>query len=549
MHGQKRAEYKSRLLNPETSTKLATKAQQWNHLSSELLQQRRSLCEEVGASTSYDDVEDDNATAASSSNKKQSPEILLSLTEKMLSVNPDPSHLWNIRREMLLYVPTSEAAARKNDTEDDTATNNTPTTKGPPSIDINAELSLTAHCLQRNPKSYAAWYHRKWSLVYFLTHPPTSTSEKITSTTATEEADIPSMGTLSLLPEIIHKDHLNDMKTILKSELELCAQFLQMDERNFHCWNYRRFVVAILGSCGGGSSSSGTSTVHDKNIAIESDMELFNGSWSSWLNSQPNVSMGAQLSQGSMNAVGIIPSDDVKEQNSSKGAHDIAKSIIPLSKQELEDIITNEWDFTTSKIQDNFSNGSAFHYRSKLLPLILESRLLSYVNDSKDSESPSSTERYNEILSLARDEWESILLNAIFTEPDDQTPWWYHRFIVSWAKPTEELLKESDELVLEYVDFLYEMVNSLRELLEVEKENDGMDNNSEKRDESKGAKCKWAYIGLHLVLSTLLDTKSLGEEEAEELKEEAKECLVELMEIDPNRRERYQNLATDIEGP
>ena len=549
MHGQKRAEYKSRLLNPETSTKLATKAQQWNHLSSELLQQRRSLFE-VGASTSDGVEDDDNATAASSSNKKPSPDILLSLTEKMLSVNPDPSHLWNIRREMLLYVPTSEAAARKNDTEDDTATKNTPTTKGPPSIDINAELSLTAHCLQRNPKSYAAWYHRKWSLVYFLTHPPTSTSEKITSTTATEEADIPSMGTISLLPERIYKDHLNDMKTILKSELELCAQFLQMDERNFHCWNYRRFVVAILGSCGGSSSSSsGTSTVHDKNIAIESDMELFNGSWSSWLTNQPNVSMGAQLSQGSMNAVGIIPSDDLKEQNSSKGAHNIAKSIIPLSKQELEDIITNEWDFTTSKIQDNFSNGSAFHYRSKLLPLILKSRLSSYDNDSNDSESPSKNERYNEILSLARDEWESILLNAIFTEPDDQTPWWYHRFIVSWAKPTEELLKESDELVLEYVDFLYEMVNSLRELLEVEKENDGMDNNSEKRDESKGAKCKWAYIGLHLVLSTLLDTKSLGEEEAEELKEEAKECLVELMKIDPNRRERYQNLATDIEGP
>ena len=548
MHGQKRAEYKSRLLNPETSTKLATKAQQWNHLSSELLQQRRSLFE-VGASTSDGVEDDDNATAASSSNKKPSPDILLSLTEKMLSVNPDPSHLWNIRREMLLYVPTSEAAARKNDTEDDTATKNTPTTKGPPSIDINAELSLTAHCLQRNPKSYAAWYHRKWSLVYFLTHPPTSTSEKITSTTATEEADIPSMGTLSLLPESIYKDHLNDMKTILKSELELCAQFLQMDERNFHCWNYRRFVVAILGSCGGSSSVSGTSTVHDKNIAIESDMELFNGSWSSWLTNQPNVSMGAQLSQGSMNATGIIRSGDVKEQDSSKGAHNIAKSIIPLSKQELEDIITNEWDFTTSKIQDNFSNGSAFHYRSKLLPLILESRLSSYDNDSNDSESPSKNERYNEILSLARDEWESILLNAIFTEPDDQTPWWYHRFIVSWAKPTEVLLKESDELVLEYVDFLYEMVNSLRELLEVEKENDGMDNNSEKRDESKGAKCKWAYIGLHLVLSTLLDTKSLGEEEAEELKEEAKECLVELMKIDPNRRERYQNLATDIEGP
>ena len=36
--------------------------------------------------------------------------MLLSLTEKMLSVNPDPSHLWNIRREMLLYVPITEVS-------------------------------------------------------------------------------------------------------------------------------------------------------------------------------------------------------------------------------------------------------------------------------------------------------------------------------------------------------------------------------------------------------------------------------------------------------
>ena len=77
-------------------------------------------------------------------------------------------------------------------------------------------------------------------------------------------------------------------------------------------------------------------------------------------------------------------------------------------------------------IQDNFSNGSAFHYRSKLLPLMLEFRLQS-------SHSPAAS--YKESMVLAREEWENILLNAIFTEPGDQTPWWYHRFIVSWIKP------------------------------------------------------------------------------------------------------------------
>ena len=100
MHGQKRSEYKSRLLNPETSSKLATKAQQWNHLSHELLTQRRRLfmpqmqtppaaADAAPAATLAG--EDDYGVVLPPS--KPSPDILLAITEKMLSVNPDPSHL------------------------------------------------------------------------------------------------------------------------------------------------------------------------------------------------------------------------------------------------------------------------------------------------------------------------------------------------------------------------------------------------------------------------------------------------------------------------
>ena len=98
-----------------------------------------------------------------------------------------------------------------------------------------------------------------------------------------------------------------------------------------------------------------------------------------------------------------------------------------------------------------------------------------------------------------------------------------------------------------YEALLFEMADSLRDLLEVEKENDVV-GNDDKKDESKGAKCKWAYIGLHLVLSTLLESKSMDKEEAANLREEAEECLTELMRIDPNRRERYQNLAAEMAG-
>mmetsp|Transcript_7336 Transcript_7336/g.13680 ORF Transcript_7336/g.13680 Transcript_7336/m.13680 type:complete len:533 (-) Transcript_7336:100-1698(-) len=529
MHGQKRSEYKSRLLHPETATKLATKAQQWNHLSHELLTQRRRLFGPSSPPAGTNGIAADaDVDVDASVVAKPSPEILLTLTEKMLSVNPDPSHLWNIRREMLFYVPVGPTSANDDDVAVAGNLDNSNTPPKNSAFEVQTELTLTAHCLMRNPKSYSAWYHRKWALVYYLTH-PTDGNVVGGPSSAEEGPDAP-------------KVHLNSMGAILQSELDLCVQFLQLDERNFHCWNYRRFVVAILGSCG--STTSACTAVQHADMAVKSDLDLFNGTWSSWLNYSQGM-MGAQLSQSAGSAVGIIPIHP-KQDDDMDGttASCVAKHVTPLSEQELAEIIRNEWDFTTSKIQDNFSNGSAFHYRSKLLPLVLESRLSSTSDDggggSSDGNPPSASERCDAIQTLAREEWENILLNAIFTEPDDQTPWWYHRFVVSWAKPSHGL----DD---EYESLLFEMADSLRDLLEVEKEND-MVGNEEKKDESKGAKCKWAYIGLHLVLSTLLESDFMDEEESAEVKEEVGECLAELMKIDLNRRERYQNLAAEMAG-
>jgi geranylgeranyl transferase type-2 subunit alpha len=356
--------------------------------------------------------------------------------------------------------------------------------------------------------------------VCYLTH-PTPDDDSSTSSPKVEDTQ---------------QSHLMYVKEILRSELELCVQFLLLDERNFHCWNYRRFVVALLGSCGG-RSTSGTARNATEDLEAKSDVNLFSGSWYSWLVHQSQVSMGAQ----------ILPSAFALSSNrgsNCKGTPNFAKAIITLSQAELDEIIINEWNFTNSKIQDNFSNGSAFHYRSKLLPLMLESKLASSHGVSSDGSSGgcSPATRYAGTLVFARDEWENILLNAIFTEPDDQTPWWYHRFIVSWMKPSADV---GDELVLEYETLLFEMADSLRDLLEVEKENNMLGNIVD-GDESKGAKCKWAYIGLHMVLSTLLESKTLDEGEAANLRQEAGECLAELTNIDPNRRERYQNLAAEI---
>ncbi|CAJ0585649.1 unnamed protein product, partial [Mesorhabditis spiculigera] len=114
----------------------------------------------------------------------------LEQTGTMLSKNPDIYTLWNIRRaaieslEKKLNEENVEEAAEK-------------ITKL-----LEEELSLTQKCLRENPKSYAAWHQRSWVLDR---HPA---------------------------PKI-------------EADLKLCSMALQMDCRNFHTWDHRRYLAAL----------------------------------------------------------------------------------------------------------------------------------------------------------------------------------------------------------------------------------------------------------------------------------------------------------------
>lgn len=168
----------------------------------------------------------------------------LELTKKILELNPEFSTLWNYRRNILIH--TVDSGEKKI------------------SDIVDIELALVVHALEKNPKSYCAWHHRAWTV---------------------------SLGC-----------------TCLKSELELCSKFLKLDSRNFHCWDYRRFIVS-----------------------------------------------GGQLSASN------IP---------------MIKSRV--SSVDLPTTPKQEFEYTSSKITENFSNFSAWHYRSKLYPVVFsESEIVS----------------------------------------------------------------------------------------------------------------------------------------------------------------------------
>jgi geranylgeranyl transferase type-2 subunit alpha len=84
------------------------------------------------------------------------------------------------------------------------------------------------------------------------------------------------------------------------------------------------------------------------------------------------------------------------------------------NKSQLAKIVQDEYDFTTRKINQSFSNYSAWHQRSKLLPEIVANM----------SEQERNTVAINEL---------DLVKNAIYTDPEDQSAWLYYWWLLGRA--------------------------------------------------------------------------------------------------------------------
>ncbi|XP_067389174.1 geranylgeranyl transferase type-2 subunit alpha isoform X2 [Emydura macquarii macquarii] len=189
----------------------------------------------------------------------------LELTNQILGANPNFATLWNCRREIILHLEEEGSPEEMQAL-------------------CRGELSFLESCLRVNPKSYGTWHHRAW-----------------------------------LLGRVPHPDWA--------WELELCARFLESDERNFHCWDYRRFVAGRA--------------------------------------------------------------------------------------QEPPEA---ELRFTDGLIARNFSNYSSWHHRSRLLPRLHP--------DPRHPARPAEAALLREL---------ELVQNAFFTDPNDQSAWFYHRWLLGRA--------------------------------------------------------------------------------------------------------------------
>lgn len=285
----------------------------------------------------------------------------LELSASLLELNPEVYTVWNYRREAL-----GETLDAGGDEAVKAA---------------GKELELSQRALARNPKSYASWHHRRW---------------------------------------VVEKRLVS-----LENERALVSKLLDIDNRNFHAWGYRGFIIYLMG--------------------IPENIEL---------------------------------------------------------------------EYANIKISQNFSNYSAWHYKTALLPCAPDkdrealpfNSLEELLITNKKSPSLLSREQLDDEYNLVK--------QALYTEPADQSGWLYHRWLLSQSVHRyQNDSKEADYLL----NIITKEQDMCKEILDLE----------------PGA--KWPLLTLTRLTEMAFE---LGKG-----KGKGKELYEKLMVVDPLRKGYYRDAA------
>lgn len=168
-----------------------------------------------------------------------------------------------------------------------------------------------------------------------------------------------------------------------------------------------------------------------------------------------------------------------------------------------ESYALKEFDFTTEKINKDFSNFSAWHNRTKLIPILLESK---------------PTSQFESSLGFLQQEL-TYLKNAMYTDPQDQSVWIYLR----WLLTSDIFIEKLDQKT--YIEILNQELTNVKELNQLEKEDNGVENNW----------CLKSIVTIETILNKIENNPTY--------KTEIEQSLVKLIDIDPLRKNRYTYLS------
>ena len=296
----------------------------------------------------------------------------MAVTARLLEINPEVLTAWNFRREAIVLAgDETRRGPRRVSSEHRT---NDPERTHSFAPTLADELALTERCLRKNPKSYPAWHHRKWCVarrVYGVkTETDAETESHLHATGFADERGFP-------------------VASLLATELEMAQTLLDLDDRNFHGWGYRRFVTSL-------AIKKNERALETRSARRATERETPERT----LKKKPEVS------------------SNVFDHDRDRATVSDEASVVS-ARAELR--------FSEAKIERNFSNYSAWHHRAANLPRAFAGPT-NGLGASRDGGVPADV--------LANEY--AFVRQAFFTEPEDQAGWMYHRWLTAQTKNANE---------------------------------------------------------------------------------------------------------------
>ena len=169
----------------------------------------------------------------------------------------------------------------------------------------------------------------------------------------------------------------------------------------------------------------------------------------------------------------------------------------------------SEFEYTTQMINSDLSNFSAWHHRSRVLPRLLH---------EKNADDKTRQKFLDDELSLVE--------RALYTGDNDQSPWFYHQYLMcTFDEHCASRSMAPDLSREERLQYVQDEIEKVMDML------DGAEDN------------KWIYLSL---IQMVILYKNISERWPEQAKF-AKEWVGRLRELDPLRSGRWQDLGKQLE--
>lgn len=324
-------------------------------------------------------------------------------------------------------------------------------------------LQATSNLLTQNPEYYTIWNYRRL-ILQDAVHREVASGHDATGKEQIDEKDIAAAEKAGLtLPQ-------QEISLLVNEDLQFLIPLLKQFPKCYWIWNHRSWLLA-------------TATKH---LPAKSTVKLW---------------------QAELGLVSKMLALDSRNFHGWGYRREVVQELERLSGSSMAE---KEFEYTTKMINSNLSNFSAWHYRSQLIPRLLEEREVG----SEDRKKMLDTEF-------------ELITRALYTDPYDQSLWFYHQYLLSTLDPGNS---QSTSLLhpvtnADRAQYLQQELDSIREML------DGAED------------CKYIYQAL---LECSLRYLEVGSGNRSPLENEMKDWLVELKKIDPLRAGRWRDLEAKM---